>query len=205
MNELARRLLPFMTTDEFLAWAWTGDGTGRTFQLVDGEVQPVSPASDAHAVISSNLNYLLNAAVRTAGLKLVVRSEGAIIPRLNASTNVRVPDILVSAVRAARKQQTVPEPILVVEVLSPSNAQETRDNVRAYATLRSVQEMAIVDSIRLRAEVYRRDEAGEWAADPEIIEPEGRLRLPSVGLDCAIEDAYVGTWLEGDETGEPPA
>lgn len=204
MNELARRPLPYMTTDEFLAWAWTGDGTGRTFQLIDGGGQPVSPASDAHAIIASNLNYLLNAAVRAAGLELFVRSEGAVIPRLNASTNVRVPDVLVAAARAARKQQTVPEPLMVVEVLSPGNARDTRDNVRSYATLRSVREMAIVDSTRMRAEIYRRDPAGDWAADPEIVGPGGRLRLSSVGLDCAIEEAYRGTWLEGDEAEETP-
>ena len=31
-----------------------------------------------------------------------------------------------------------PDPILLVEVLSPGNAQDTYENVRAYATLASV-------------------------------------------------------------------
>ncbi len=43
MNTVWRKPLPYMTADDFLAWP--GDGTGRAFQLVDGEVRPVSPAA----------------------------------------------------------------------------------------------------------------------------------------------------------------
>ena len=111
MNQLARRPLPHMTADDFLAWP--GDGTGRTFQLVDGEVRPVSPASHTHAAIQSNLAYSLIGAVRAAGLPLQVLTEGAIIPGLNASTNVRVPDLVVTATPDERGQQTVPDPVLI--------------------------------------------------------------------------------------------
>lgn len=47
MNTVWHKPQPYMTADDFLAWP--GDGTGRTFQLVDGEVRPVSPASTAIA------------------------------------------------------------------------------------------------------------------------------------------------------------
>jgi hypothetical protein len=49
MNQLARRPLPHMTAEEFLAWP--GDGSGRRFQLVAGEIRPMSPASRIHGVI----------------------------------------------------------------------------------------------------------------------------------------------------------
>lgn len=193
MNELARRPQPFMDANDFLAWP--GDGTGRKIQLIDGEVRVVSPASQTHAAIQANLAYLLIRAIRTAGLPLQVLTEGAIIPRLNASTNVRVPDLVVTATPDERGQQTVDDPILTVEVLSPGNADDTRDNVRTYSTLPSVREMAVFSSTRLLAEVHRRDADGVWTAEPEEVKPGQRLRLPSVGLDCLLEDAYEGTWL----------
>ena len=193
MNHLARRPLPHMTADDFLAWP--GDGTGRTFQLVDGEVRSVSPASDAHALIQANLTYLLIGALRAADLPLFVRTEGAIVPGLNASTNVRVPDLVVSGALNERGQQTVPDPVLIVEVLSPGNRDDTRDNVRAYATLPSVQEIAVLHSTRILAEVHRRGPDGAWAADPELVGPGERLFLVGAGLDRAVEDAYTGTWL----------
>ena len=182
-----------MTADEFLGWP--GDGSGRTFQLVDGEVCPVSPASPTHALIQANLAYLLIGAVRAARLPLLVRTEAAIIPSLNASINVRVPDVVVTAAPDERGQQTVPDPVLIVEVLSPGNQDDTRDNVRAYATLPSVREIAVLHSTRILAEVHRRGPDGVWAADPEWVGPGERLFLAGVGLDRAIEDAYTGTWL----------
>jgi len=193
MNQLARRPLTHMMADDFLAW--TGDGTGRTFQLVDGEVRPVSPASHTHAAIQARLAFLLWRAVDASALPLQVLTEGAVIPGLNASTNVRVPDLVVTATPDERGQQAVPDPLLLIEILSPGNRDDTRDNVRAYATLRSVQEIAILHSARILAEVHRRGPTGDWLADPEFVGPGEALRLPSVGLDCILDDAYRGTWL----------
>ena len=180
MNELARRPLPHMTADDFLAWP--GDGSGRTFQLVDGDVRAVSPASHTHAAIQARFAFVLWRAIEAAGLPLQVVTEGAIIPGLNALTNVRVPDLVVTATLAERSQQVVPHPVLLIEVLSPGNQDDTRDNVRAYSTLASVQEIVVLHSTRVLAEVHRRDPAGTWL-------------LSSVELECPVEDAYYRTWL----------
>lgn len=193
MNQIAKRPLPHMTADEFLAWP--GDGSGRTYQLVDGEVRPVSPASSVHSIIQGELTGLIWMARREAGSSFRIMTEGAVIPGLNASMNVRVPDIVVGRQVGERQQQTVPDPFLVIEVLSPGNQDDTRDNVRAYSTLASVQEMVVVHSTRILAEVHRRDASGAWPAEPDYVGPGGRLNLASVSLDCAIEDAYRGTWL----------
>ena len=64
MNMLARNPLPHMTADDFLAWP--GDGTGRTFQLVDGEVRSLSPASRTHGIIQARLIYLMSSAIVAA-------------------------------------------------------------------------------------------------------------------------------------------
>ena len=193
MNTIWRKPLPHMTADDFLAWP--GDGTGRTFQLVDGEVRAVSPASTAHGGIQANLAFLLKSALRAAGSSLHVVTEAAIIPALNAGTNVRVPDLAVTAALLERSQQDLPEPLLIIEVLSPGNQDDTRDNIRAYATLPSVQEMVVLYSTRLLAEVHRRDAHGTWLPNPETVAADGRLRLPSVGLDVPLTEAYEGTWL----------
>ncbi len=94
MNQVALRSLPHMTAEEFLAWP--GDGSGRRFQLVDGEIRPMSPASRIHGVIQANLAWLLVGVVRVALLPLQVLTEGAIVPALNASGNVRMPDLIVA-------------------------------------------------------------------------------------------------------------
>ena len=193
MNQTTRRPLPYMTADDFLAWP--GDGTGRKHQLIDGELRLMSPASHTHGVIQSRLALLLWRAIEASNLTLQVVTEGAIIPGLNASTNVRVPDLVVTATPDERGQQAVPDPVLPAEVLSPGNQDDTRDNVWAYATLPSVQEIVVLHSTRVLAEVHRRDPAGAWLPDPEYCGPGECLRLASVDLGCAVEDAYRGTWL----------
>jgi Uma2 family endonuclease len=182
-----------MTAGDFLAWP--GDGTGRTFQLVDGEVRPVSPASTTHGAIQANLAYLLMARIIEIGSPLRVVTEAAIVPGLTAMTNVRVPDLAVTAAPDERGGQELLNPVLIIEILSPGNQDDTRDNIRAYATLASVQEMVVVHSTRVLAEVHRRDAGGVWLRDPEVVEADGRLRLASTSLDVALRAAYRGTYL----------
>lgn len=198
MNHVALRAPPHMTTEEFLAWP--GDGSGRRFQLVDGEIRPMSPASRIHGVIQANLAWLLVGVVRAAFLPLQVLTEGAIIPALNASGNVRVPDLVVAPNDDMRGDQVVADPLLIVEILSPGNSDGTRDNVRAYATLSGVREMAVVHTGRVLAEIHRRDATGAWQPDPEFVGPGEQLRLLSIGLDCPLDDVYANTWLTRGKT-----
>lgn len=193
MNQFARRPLPHMTADEFLGWS--GDSSGRRFQLVDGEVRPMSPASRIHGVIQANLAYLLVSVVRSAGLPLQVLTEGAVVPRLNASDNVRVPDLVVAPGDDVRGDQAVDDPVLIVEILPPGNSDDTRDNVRAFATLSGVREIAVFHTSRVLAEIHRRDGSGAWQADPELVETGARLQLATIGLDCQLDEVYANTWL----------
>jgi len=193
MNTLARKPLPHMTADDFLAWP--GDGTGRTFQLVDGEVRPVSPAARTHSVIQARLVLLLGRAIDEAALALQIGTEAVVRPRLDGAMNIRVPDIVVAPMTDERGEQMVPDPVLVIEVLSPGNEDDTRDNIRTCATLPSVREMAVLSSTRVRAEVHRRLPDGSWAPDPEIVEVGGRLRFETVALDASLAQAYATTYL----------
>ncbi len=184
MNQLARRPLPHMTATEFLAWP--GDGSGRRFQLVDGEIRPMSPASRVHGVIQANLAFLLISAVRVAALPLQVLAEGAIIPATGANGDVKVPDLVVAPGDDRRGDQAVAEPVAVIEVLSPGNSDDTRDNIRAYATLASVREIAVIHTGEILAEVHRRAATGAWEPGPELISRGQVLRLASVSLECPV-------------------
>ena len=47
-------------------------------------------------------------------------------------------------------------PVFLLEILSPTNEQDTRDNVWAYMTIPSVQQILLVDSTAVRGEMLRR-------------------------------------------------
>jgi Uma2 family endonuclease len=53
MDQIARQLVPYMSTAEFLLWP--GDGSDIRYQLVNREVRPMAPASRIHGMIQANL------------------------------------------------------------------------------------------------------------------------------------------------------
>jgi len=193
MNQIAKQLVPYMSAAEFLLWP--GDGRAKRYQLIDGEVRPISPASWVHGVIQANLAYLLVSAVRQSGLPYNVATEGAVIPELGASNNVRVPDLVIAPNNDQKGDQVASNPVVMVEILSPSNNHDTRDNVHSYMSIDSVREIVVVHSTRITAEVHRRNASGDWEAEPEMVHAGKALFVRSVRLDIAIEEVYANTWL----------
>ena len=115
--------------------------------------------------------------------------------RVRANINLRVPDLGVTCTPDALSQQTLPDPILLIEILSPGNASDTWDNVWSYTTIPSVREIVVVHSTRVFAELLRREADGNWPAEPEEIGPDGTLRLDSIAFACPLSAVYARTHL----------
>lgn len=193
MADTLRRPPPMMTVADFLDWP--GDGSGRKFQLVDGEIRAMSPGSATHGTIQTNLAYELRRHMIDRNRKCRVVTEPAIATRVRASTNVRVPDLGVSCTADAPGQQMLPDPVLLIEVLSPGNSADTWDNVWSYTTIPSVCEIAVVHSTRVFAEVLRRGADGHWPEEPDEIASDGVLTLQSIGFSCPLRQVYAQTHL----------
>lgn len=195
MNYPAQRqppLPPMMTTADFLDWP--GDGHGTRFELVDGVLRAMAPASDTHGTIQCNLSYLLTAHLRNAGSPCRVVTNPGIQPRIRAEWNFRIPDIGVTCKPNRAGEVMTPDPILLIEVLSPGNTSDTYENVRAYATLPGVREIAIVHSTRMRIELLTRDAAGDWPADPAVHDGPA-VAFASIGAELPFAEIYAGTHL----------
>jgi Uma2 family endonuclease len=193
MTNTLRKPPPSMTVADFLAWP--GDGTGRKFQLADGEVRAMSPASAAHAVIQTNLASELRRHMREQKIRCRVGTEPGVLTRVRANINVRVPDIGVTCTPLAPGQQTWPDPILLIETLSPGNTADTWENVWSYCTIPSVREIAIVRSTRILAQLLRRGPDGDWPEEAEEIGPGGMLVFESIGISCPLSEIYAETPL----------
>ncbi len=178
-----------MTADDFLAWP--GDGRVGKAQLIHGEVHIMSPASVGHGTIQFNLGGVLHAGTSN-GLQIVV--EAAVRPQLGAASNVRVPDLLGTFELISRGMQTADHPVLIIEILSPGNRDTTRENMMAYATMPSVQELTVIHSTRVLAEVLVRAPDGSWPADPVNFGSGEQLTIITAGIVCPLEAVYAGTW-----------
>ena len=180
-----------MTVDEFLVW----DSPGPfLWQLVDGVPAAMAPASPEHGQIQGELGRLIGNHLLASGRPCHVVIEPGIIPRSQARHNVRIPDIGVTCSRTRRGDRTLRDPVLLIEILSPSNHAETWSNIWTYQTIPSVREILVVHSERVRAEMLRRAPDGAWPANPVEIDG-GAFTLDSIGLTLLLAELYRGTWL----------
>jgi Uma2 family endonuclease len=183
-----------MTVAEFLAWD-PDDGSAALWQLRDGEPEMMAPASERHGRIQAELAYLLTAHLRrhNAGCSAVI--DPGVIPRVGAEHTILVPDIGITCAPVPTTH-AMANPVVLIEILSPSNEAETRANVWAFATIPTVAEIVIVSSVRIAAEVLRRGADGAWPAQPEPIGPDGTLRLDSIGFAAPLRDVYRSAGLD---------
>lgn len=196
MSAALQRLPIRMTLDEFLSWA-PDDGVGGRWQLLDGEPVAMAPLTEAHGAIQMELGRLLANHLADRRSPCRVITEPGIIPHVRASANFRIPDLGVTCVPPEQGRIEVREPVLLVEILSPSNERETRANVWTYATVPSVREILSVRSTRVEAELLRRREDGTWPEQPDLIGADGTLHLASVGFTVPLVALYRTTALAG--------
>lgn len=191
MTALAKLAVSRMTVAEFLCWH--GDGSGRRFELVDGEPRAQDAASVTHGVMQARIGALL--VNHLTGTRRKVVTAPGIIPRVRASMNFRIPDLAVNCAPDERGQSALPDPGLIVEILSPSNESATRENVWAYATVPSVREILLVRSTEIGAELLRRQDDGSWPEQPVLIAETGDLALLSIDYRAPLAAFYADTHL----------
>lgn len=196
MATTARKPAPArMTVSDFLDWA---GHERQSYQLVDGQPRAMSPGSATHATIQAVVAHLLIRHLDEVGSPCRVATEPAVSPRVRADANLRVPDVAVTCTPDEPGQRILPDPVLLVEVLSPSNESDTWENVWAYTTIPSVREILIIHSTRAAAELLRRGADGSWPEQSEHIGAAGTLGLKSLGFSCPLSAVYARTHLARD-------
>jgi Uma2 family endonuclease len=189
----AAKIPMHMSVAEFLEW---DPGDGALWQLVDGVPEAMAPAKRTHGAIQNELGRLIgNHLAERQSLCSVVTAPG-IIPRVRANHNFRIPDLAVTCSPYVTEESAVSDPVLVVEILSPSNQAETWANIWAYTTIPSVAEILVLHSIEKKAQLLRRLPDGSWPTEPQQI-VDGALALDSIGFETELDAVYRTTRLAG--------
>ncbi len=179
----ALKMPPRMTVAEFLEWE-PDDRSGARWQLRDGEPEMMAPASDPHGSIQARLAYLLISHLDARGSQCRVVTAPGVVPEERSEDNCLVPDLGITCAPPTGAH-LMHEPLVLIEILSPTNVSRTRANVRAYTTIPTVAEIVVLRSTAIAAEVLRRAPNGEWPQQPDIIDATGELRLDSIGFAVA--------------------
>jgi Uma2 family endonuclease len=190
-----------VTVVEFLTWD-SGDPSVHAWQLIDGEPVAMAPASDNHGTIQWALGSLLWPHLTVPGSRCRAVMGPGVVPRGHSDRNYRVPDIGVTCAPPSDGQM-LPDPLILIEILSPSNEAETWANVWTYLTIPAVMEVLVVNSTLMEAELLRRNADSTWPEVPRRLGPDDALALESIGFAVPLAALYRTTTL-AMPGGNPP-
>lgn len=189
-----------MSLDEFLAWEREQPDRHEFDGFV---ITAMTGASLPHVVITMNIAFALRQALRGSGCRPFAKDA-----KVLAGSAVRYPDIAVSCRPYQETDDVVPEPVLIVEVLSPTTERIDRGRKKFdYFGTPSVRQYAIVEQDERRVDLYTRTDLG-WIN--QVVTGSAVLDLSSVGVELPLDAVYEDTELDitrrpADEESAPAA
>jgi Uma2 family endonuclease len=141
MSEVAAKPLYFASRSAFRAWTLI-QPRGR-FERVDGEVVAMAPERIAHARTKARVYQALDQAIRAAQLPCEALPDGVTV-EVDETTDYE-PDALVNCgPKAPGERVAAPNPVIVIEVLSPGNKRtDTGAKLTGYFRVSSIQHYII--------------------------------------------------------------
>jgi len=183
MSNAAEKL---MSVAEFLAWEREQP---ERYEYARGVVTMMTGASLVHVTITMNIAFALRQSLRGSGCRPFTNDA-----KVLAGGSVRYPDITVTCTPFGGKDDIVPDPIVVIEVISPSTEREDRGHKKFdYFSTPSIQQYAIIEQDARRVDLYTR--SGDRWTD-EIVEGDATLKLSSIGVEITLDAIYEDTELD---------
>ena len=174
-----------MSADDFLVWAEAQEGRR---ELHDGALVAMSPKRIVHVETKGQAFRALSRAVERAKAPCRVYPDGVSV-RIGAGT-VFEPDALIHCgPRPPADAIEIADPIIVVEVLSPSTAANDHSlKLAGYFSLPSIVHYLTLDPERRMLIHHKRGR--DDVIETRILR-EGSLRLAPPGLDVAVAEMFA--------------
>jgi Uma2 family endonuclease len=186
MAQIAKDI-PRMTIAEFDDFV-AGLADDIEYELIDGELAMMVNPTQTHEQIASNIDAPLKLAMDRRGCRTY---QGGMRVQLDDNSKARDkyrPDILV---RCGPWQNTtyVTDPIVIVEVLSPSTIDNDRGGkLRFYKSMTTARHIVLAYSDQMRVEHYVRAAEG-WELNV-LTAPEETLLLDAVEFRLELRQVY---------------
>jgi Uma2 family endonuclease len=173
------------TVEEFRAWV---EDRPERWEFVGGEPVMMSPERNRHAIIKSNVGRALGNRLDGGPCRAIV--DG---PEIVTEHAVAIPDVVVTCAPLEMEATAVPEPVVLVEVDSPSTP---RSHVlrkwMGYQTIASLHHfLEIAQDRRL---VVHHERIGEDLWRERFVRV-GTILLEPPGVELALDEIYDGTGL----------
>lgn len=171
---------------EYRRWA-EAQPRGR-YERVAGEVVAMAPERIEHVRVKAQAWLALRQAIRAAGLPCEALADGITV-EVGDDTDYEPDAVVNCGAPIAGDEVAAPNPVIVVEVLSPSTQSvDTGAKLTDYFKVPSIRHYLIIRADR-RAVVHhrRRDDGGIETR----LAAEGRIALDPPGIEIAVEDFYA--------------
>ena len=185
-------------------WAAFEETKERKHQLREGKFVGMSGATYEHNAITGDFYYALTGAVRAAGCDTLPSDQRIYI----ANTNGLYPDVVVVCGKPEiGVSSALYNPVLIVEVLSPSTAADDRgDKFAKYRTRPTLKHYVLVEQDRPCVEHFERGENGIWSLVAEHHDVGETLTVTLNGVAAAVPlaDIYRRVSFAPPEVGDDP-
>ncbi len=188
-----------MTEAEYLAFERASE---TKHEYVDGDIYATTGASYRHNLLNTNLTFRLMLNLQGKPCRVLANDMRVKVSETGLYT---YPDLVVVCGRSLfddAQTDTLLNPTLIVEILSPSTAEYDRTQKFAhYRTLESLRAYMLVAQDEPRISHYLRQEAPDdpWTFT-EAAGLDAVLKLPALGFALPLVDAYAGVSFD-----DPPA
>ncbi|HEY5204563.1 MAG TPA: Uma2 family endonuclease [Roseiarcus sp.] len=174
-----------MDVDAFLPWA---EGRQGRWELRDGQPVMMAPERAGHALIKLSAQIALREGVRRAGLSCQVFPDGMTV-RITARSAFEPDALVVCPPPTDLNTMEIPNPVVVVEVLSPSTAADDHGvKLDGYFSLASVNHYLILDPDRRVMIHHRRGHAG--AIETRVLR-DGVVVLDPPGFEAQVTGFFA--------------
>ncbi len=172
-----------MNVDEYLAWSETNPGR---YELVQGEVYTMTPERVLHAEVKAAVYVALRRGIRAAALSCRALPDGMTV-RIDARTAYEPDALVYCGPRRDANSVEIPDPVIVVEVLSPSTRRtDASEKLSGYFRVPSIHHYLMVDPDRRTVVHHRR--AGDGIDSTSL--QDGTLVLDPPGLELTVASLF---------------
>lgn len=166
--------------------------SANRLELLDGVIVAMAGGSDEHNAIGFRLATLFGARL-SGGCRGYSPDQRFWIAATGRGRYSDGSIICGKPSHPAHDPQATTNPLIVVEVLSPSSeGDDDGDKRHDFQSLESLQAYVIAAQDARSVRVYRRLAGGAWAAEPEVFGAGDSFELPSLTRALAVDEVYDG-------------
>lgn len=178
----------FYTPESFLEFLET---TETKYEFVDGYLRAMSSPTNRHNIVATNATSIFWLKLKGSSCR-AFNSNSMVRIQRKSSTWMYLPDVSIVCDENRQSERFQDNPIVVVEVLSPSTrAFDLDEKLANYLTLHSLQMVLLLEQDQPLAIVFRKSDDGNFVRETyEGMDQE--IRLPFLGVSVLLSDLYDG-------------